>query len=157
MQSELAVERLLVLSSARLREAVKARQSAPPLAPAPGPLEPLPLERRTSNSPPKQRSSLRQNPTGRSSSPNRLQAFVILRFRAWRDRMMAPSRHLGKHERDVLPYWRVFSASTTSAACPLDLAVSHTFSTFPSGPIRIVLRTIPRNDFPRKLFMRRAP
>ncbi len=41
----------------------KARQSAPPLAPAPGPLEQLPLERRTSNSPPKQRSSLRQNPT----------------------------------------------------------------------------------------------
>src|SRR5882762_9863429 len=53
----------LVLSSVRLREAVKARQSAAPLAPAPGPREPLPLERRTSNFPPKQRSSLRQNPT----------------------------------------------------------------------------------------------
>src|ERR1700704_1740216 len=43
--------------------AEKRRKPPPPLAPAPGPLEPLPLERRTSNSPPKQRSSLRQNPT----------------------------------------------------------------------------------------------
>jgi hypothetical protein len=28
---------------------------------------------------------------------------------------------------------------------------------FPSGPIQKLMRTIPRNDFPRKLFIRRAP
>ena len=27
----------------------------------------------------------------------------------------------------------------------------------PSGPIQYVIRTIPRNDFPKKLFIRRAP
>jgi len=55
----IAVGLPLVLSSARLRSG-KRSAIGTALAPAPGPLEPLPLERRTSN-PPKQRSSLRQN------------------------------------------------------------------------------------------------
>src|SRR4051794_942459 len=56
-----------------------------------------------------------------------------------------------------LLYCSVFSASITSAAWPLDFAVGQILSTFPSGPIKTVLRTIPRYDLPRKLFIRRAP
>src|SRR2546422_1000709 len=49
------------------------------------------------------------------------------------------------------------SASSTCPAWPSGLTDSQILRIFPSAPIRKVLRTIPRNDFPRKLFMRRAP
>jgi hypothetical protein len=48
-------------------------------------------------------------------------------------------------------------AVSTSAACPLGVTLSQMARIFPSGPIQYVIRTIPRNDFPRKLFIRRAP
>ncbi len=52
---------------------------------------------------------------------------------------------------------RRFTVSTTSSAWPLLGALSQILSIFPSGPIKNVLRTIPRYDFPRNCFMRRAP
>ncbi len=48
-------------------------------------------------------------------------------------------------------------AVNTSVACPLGVTLSQMARIFPSGPIQYVMRTIPRNDLPRKLFMRRAP
>src|SRR6185437_9347876 len=48
-------------------------------------------------------------------------------------------------------------SSSTSAAWPLAFTFSHTWRIFASGPIQYDMRTIPRNDLPRKLFMRRAP
>ena len=48
-------------------------------------------------------------------------------------------------------------AASTSAACPFGVTLSQIFRISPSGSTQYVIRTIPRNDFPRKLFMRRAP
>ena len=50
-----------------------------------------------------------------------------------------------------------FTASSTSAACPLAWTLSQILAMRPSGPIRNVERTMPRKDLPRKLFIRRAP
>src|SRR5215469_2330984 len=50
-----------------------------------------------------------------------------------------------------------FSSASTSAAWPLGVTLSQIFRIVASGPIRYVIRTIPRNDLPRKVFMRRAP
>jgi len=49
------------------------------------------------------------------------------------------------------------SAVRTSVAWPLGVTLSQMARIFPSGPIQYVMRTMPRNDLPRKLFMRRAP
>ena len=54
-------------------------------------------------------------------------------------------------------YHSARSAVRTSVAWPLGVTLSQMARIFPSGPIQYVMRTIPRNDFPRKLFMRRAP
>lgn len=48
-------------------------------------------------------------------------------------------------------------AARTSAAWPFGVTLSQIFRILPSGPIQNVIRTIPRKDFPRKLFIRRAP
>jgi hypothetical protein len=45
----------------------------------------------------------------------------------------------------------------TSAAWPFTETLSQILWIFPSLPIQNVMRTIPRNDFPRNRFMRRAP
>src|SRR3984885_6658086 len=48
-------------------------------------------------------------------------------------------------------------AVSTSAACPRGTTPFQIFTILPSGPIQKVVRTIPINVLPRKLFMRRAP
>ncbi len=60
-------------------------------------------------------------------------------------------------DRNTTNYFSFEASARTSPGWPFALTLSQMCSSLPSGPMRKVLRTMPRNERPRNFFMRREP